>query len=241
MPSSSAKQQSQAEVPRSTIANLNSSSNMIAGITTGSKAKNENVKRDSSGVVDNTGVVAYNTGVVALNTGVVAYINTGVVAYNNTGVVANTEACNEQTQKSGPAQEPGPAKEEAVVGETACLAAGEDAADEAAGSYAKAKEEAAVRKTACLAAGEDAADEAAGSLAKAKVEADVGKTSACKQASSNAGNKPPNDRKVKSMNSRERPDTHPQQLRRVLQEMTTNQYQVVSLSDHTKGSSGGRR
>ena len=55
------------------------------------------------GLVANNGVVAYN------NTGVVA-LNTGVVAYNNTGVVANTKACNEQKQKSGPAQEPGPAQ-----------------------------------------------------------------------------------------------------------------------------------
>ena len=33
-----------------------------------------------------------------------------MVAYINTGVVTNTKACNEQTQKSGPAQEPGPAQ-----------------------------------------------------------------------------------------------------------------------------------
>ena len=36
--------------------------------------------------------------------------SSGVVAYINTGVVTNTKACNEQTQKSGPAQEPGPAQ-----------------------------------------------------------------------------------------------------------------------------------
>ena len=54
-----------------------------------------------------------------------------------------------------------------------CLAAGEDATDEAAGSYAIAKGEAAVRRLARLAAGEDAADEGAGSNAKAKEEAAV--------------------------------------------------------------------
>ena len=48
------------------------------------------------------------------------------------------------------------------------LAAGEDAADEAAGSNAKAKEEAAIRWLVCLAAKKNAADEAAGSHAKAK-------------------------------------------------------------------------
>ena len=44
---------------------------------------------------------------VSYNTGVVAYNNTEVVT--NTRVVSNTRACNVQTQKSGPAQEPGPA------------------------------------------------------------------------------------------------------------------------------------
>ena len=54
----------------------------------------------------------------------------------------------------------------------ACLAAGEDATDEAAGSHAKAKEEDVAEKDAvslaCLAAETDAAEEAAGFNVKAK-------------------------------------------------------------------------
>ena len=55
--------------------------------------------RDNSGAVANTGVVAYTNRVMVYNN--------WVVAYKNSRVVANTKTCNEQTQKSGPAQDPG--------------------------------------------------------------------------------------------------------------------------------------